>query len=50
VLHGARVGSLAESEAFLNDYRLTQGKLIAEHYGTLRKLANEHGMKFYAEA
>ncbi|MGB7160155.1 MAG: glycosyl hydrolase, partial [Tepidisphaeraceae bacterium] len=47
---GRVVGSLAESEAFLNDFRLTLGQLIAQHYGTLRELANRHGMKFYAEA
>jgi hypothetical protein len=50
VLTGRVVDSMAVSECFLWDFRQTVGRLLAEHYyGTLRDLAHQHGMIFYAE-
>jgi len=51
VVTGRIVGSLAESEAFLVDFRRTVGDLIADNYhGQMTKLANQHGLHYYAEA
>lgn len=50
VLTGRVVDSIAVSECFLWDFRHTVGRLLAEnYYGTLRNLAHQHGMIFYAE-
>ena len=49
-LAGRVVESHAKSEAFLRDYRHTLGDLYADnYYGVMRRLANEHGLKFMAE-
>jgi alpha-L-rhamnosidase len=50
-LAGVVVGSAAESEKFLSDYRRTLADLIADaHYGTVAKVAHEHGLTVYGEA
>lgn len=50
-LTGAIVGSRAQSDAFLYDYRRTIGDLHAsEHYGTVAAVAREQGLKVYGEA
>ncbi|MDR1790041.1 MAG: hypothetical protein LBR12_06885, partial [Opitutaceae bacterium] len=51
VLAGRVIGSRAESEAFLADFRRTLGELYAsEYYGTLRRLANARGLALFAES
>ena len=51
VLTGRVVGSPAESEAFLRDFRHTISEMVAEnYYGEFERLAHRHGMKLYAEA
>ncbi|MGH9616897.1 MAG: glycosyl hydrolase [Acidobacteriaceae bacterium] len=51
VLTGEIVGSAAESDRFLWDFRKTIGDLIAdEHYGTLRQVLNEWHMDHYCES
>lgn len=50
-LAGHVVGSRAETEAFLADFRRTLGELYAENYhATFQRIAHAHGMKFFAEA
>jgi hypothetical protein len=50
-LTGAVVGSPARSDAFLHDYRATLADLLADaHYGTVAKVAHEHGLTVYGEA
>ncbi|MFM5948870.1 MAG: glycosyl hydrolase, partial [Novosphingobium sp.] len=50
-LAGIVIGSPAETERFLYDYRRTLADLIAEkHYGTVAKVAHEHGLTVYSEA
>jgi hypothetical protein len=50
-LTGAVIGSPARSDAFLHDYRATLADLLADaHYGTLAKVAHEHGLTVYGEA
>ena len=50
-LTGTIVGSRAASDRFLYDYRRTLADLMAsEHYGTVAKVAHEHGLKVYGEA
>jgi len=50
-LTGAVVGSVARSDAFLHDYRTTLADLLADaHYGTVAKVAHEHGLTVYGEA
>lgn len=50
-LTGTIVGSRADSDKFLYDYRRTLADLMAsEHYGTLAKVAHENGLKVYGEA
>ena len=50
-LTGVIVGSRAESDAFLFDFRRTLADLIAsEHYGTVAKVAHERGLIVYGEA
>ena len=51
ILTGAVIGSGAQSDAFLYDYRLSLGQLIAsEHYGTIAEVAQEYGLTYYSEA
>jgi hypothetical protein len=50
-LTGTIIGSRADSDAFLYDFRRTLADLIAsEHYGTVATVAHEHGLKVYGEA
>lgn len=50
-LIGTIVGSRRDSDAFLYDFRRTLTELMAsEHYGTVAKVAHEHGLKVYGEA
>ena len=50
-LTGTIIGSRAESDKFLYDYRRTLADLMAsEHYGTVAKVAHENGLKVYGEA
>ena len=50
-LTGGLIGSRAQSDRFLYDYRRTLADLIAsEHYGTVAKVAREHGLTIYGEA
>jgi len=47
---GRIVDSPAETDAFLRDYRKTIGDLYAEeYYGTMARLAHEHGLSLMAE-
>ncbi len=49
-LAGRVIGTRAETEAFLADYRRTLGELYAEnYYGGLQELAHAHGMRLFAE-
>lgn len=51
VVTGRVVGSLAESEGFLVDFRRTIGDLIAENYhGQMSRLARQHALHYYGEA
>ncbi len=51
VLAGIPVGTRAQSDAFLYDYRRTLADLHAEqHYGTIASVAREQGLKVYGEA
>ncbi|MBB5699467.1 glycosyl hydrolase [Sphingomonas yantingensis] len=51
VLTGALIGSRAESERFLYDFRRTIADLHAtEHYGTVADVAHKAGLKVYGEA
>lgn len=51
VLAGIPVGTRAQSDAFLYDFRRTLADLHAEqHYGTVAAVAREHGLKVYGEA
>ncbi|PLK26435.1 glycosyl hydrolase [Novosphingobium sp. TH158] len=50
-LTGTIIGSRAESDKFLYDYRRTLADLMSsEHYGTVAKVAHENGLKVYGEA
>ncbi|MFM6933660.1 MAG: glycosyl hydrolase [Novosphingobium sp.] len=50
-LTGVLVGSRADSDRFLYDYRRTLADLMAsEHYGTVARVAHEAGLKVYGEA
>ena len=50
-LTGAVIGTRAESDAFLYDYRRTLADLMAsEHYGTVADVAHANGLKVYGEA
>lgn len=50
-LAGVLVGSRADSDKFLFDYRRTIADLLAsEHYGTVATVAHEAGLKVYGEA
>ncbi|KPF87933.1 glycoside hydrolase [Novosphingobium sp. AAP83] len=51
VLAGAVIGSPAQSDRFLFDFRTTLADLLADkHYGTIATVAHEHGLKVYGEA
>lgn len=51
VLTGEIVGSAAESDRFLWDFRKTIGDLIAdEHYGVIRQVLNQWHMGHYCES
>ncbi|MFN3457396.1 MAG: glycosyl hydrolase [Novosphingobium sp.] len=51
VLAGTVIGSPAQSDRFLFDFRTTLAELLAEsHYGTIAKVAHEQGLKVYGEA
>lgn len=50
-LTGAIIGSRAQSDAFLYDYRRTLADLISsEHYKVIAEVAHENGLKVYGEA
>lgn len=50
-LAGEVIGTAAETEKFLSDYRATLADLVADaHYGTIAKVARENGMIVYGEA
>ena len=50
-LTGVIVGSRAQSDAFLYDFRRTLADLIAsEHYGEIARSAHEAGLKVYGES
>ncbi len=50
-LAGEVIGSEAETEKFLYDFRATLADMLADnHYGTVAKVAHEHGLKVYGEA
>jgi hypothetical protein len=50
-LTGAIVGSAAQSDSFLYDFRKTIGELHAsEHYATVAEVAHENGLKVYGES
>ena len=50
-LTGQIIGSRADSDKFLYDYRRTLADLMAsEHYGTVAAVAHENGLKVYGEA
>jgi len=50
-LTGVIIGSRAQSDRFLYDYRRTLADLMAsEHYGTVAAVAHENGLKVYGEA
>lgn len=50
-LTGMIIASREQSDRFLYDYRRTLADLMAsEHYGTVAKVAHEHGLKVYGEA
>lgn len=50
-LTGVLVGTRAQSDKFLYDYRRTLADLLAsEHYGTVARVAHENGLKVYGEA
>ncbi len=50
-LTGLVIGTRAETDAFLYDYRRTLADLMASaHYGTIADAAHEHGLTLYGEA
>jgi len=50
-LTGTIVGTREQSDAFLYDFRRTLADLlVSEHYGTVKAVAEEHGIKVYGEA
>ena len=50
-LTGVLIGTRAQSDAFLYDYRRTLADLMAsEHYGTVARVAHENGLLVYGEA
>ncbi|WP_189541552.1 glycosyl hydrolase [Novosphingobium arvoryzae] len=50
-LAGVVIGSAADTDRFLFDYRQTLAELLADqHYGTVAKVAREQGLIVYGEA
>lgn len=50
-LTGVVIGTRADSDRFLYDYRRTLGELHAsEHYATVARIAREYGLTLYGEA
>lgn len=50
-LTGALIGSRAETDRFLFDWRRTLADLLAsEHYGTIARIAHANGLTLYGEA
>lgn len=50
-LTGVLIGTRAQSDRFLRDYRQTLADLLSsEHYGTVVQVAHEAGLKVYGEA
>lgn len=50
-LTGVVIGTRAETDRFLYDYRRTLGELHAsEHYATVARIAHEYGLTVYGEA
>lgn len=50
-LAGVLIGSRADADRFLFDWRRTLGDLMSsQHYATVAKVAHEHGLKVYGEA
>jgi hypothetical protein len=50
-LAGEVISSPVQTEKFLFDYRMTLADLLADaHYGTVAKVAQEHGLTLYGEA
>lgn len=50
-LTGVLIGSRADTDRFLFDWRRTLADLMASaHYGTIVRLAHENGLKLYGEA
>ncbi|MDE2410230.1 MAG: glycoside hydrolase [Sphingomonadales bacterium] len=50
-LTGTIIGSRADSDRFLYDYRRTLADLMAsEHYGTVAEVAHANGLRVYGEA
>ena len=50
-LAGTLIGSTRQSDQFLYDFRRTLAELMSEaHYGTVARIAHEHGLKVYGEA
>lgn len=51
VLSGVLIGTRAQSDRFLYDYRRTLSDLMSgDHYATVARVAHEHGLKVYGEA
>jgi hypothetical protein len=51
VIAGVKMSDANTRQRVLRDYNLTIGDLIADnHYGHLRKLADDNGLTFYSEA
>ncbi|HEY1790244.1 MAG TPA: glycosyl hydrolase [Verrucomicrobiae bacterium] len=51
VIAGLKMGNADTRQHVLRDYKLTISDLIADnHYGRLKKTANENGLAFYSEA
>ena len=50
-LTGVVIGSVADTDRFLWDFRRTLGQLLAEnHYGEIADDLHRHGMRYYSEA
>lgn len=50
-LAGVVLGSKADTEKFLYDYRRTLAEMLSDyHYGTVARVANARGLKVYGEA
>lgn len=50
-LAGVLIGSRADTDRFLFDWRRTLADLMASaHYGTIARVAHENGLKLYSEA